>query len=146
MAVSNEEKMLKERIRILLAVKGKTASDLADPADENAKKRYQRQVLGEALVPYSTIFKLLYEFHDISPAWLVMGEGVMKRKDETAPRFYTTNNVHDNHNGGDINIGPEALIDKRISDIQRQLEEVTKERDMLKGLFGSIMNDKPDAK
>ena len=136
MPVSGEQKMLKERIRMALSAKGKTASDLGEGL--NAKKMYQRQILGESLVTYETIYKILYAYHDISPTWLVMGEGPMKRTDESAPRFYTTNNVHDNHNGGDINIGPDVNVDKRILDLQRQLDEVTKDRDLLKNLLAAM--------
>jgi len=102
------------------------------------RARIGRQINGDASIPFSTLHLILYTFPDISADWLVRGEGMMTRFGDAGPRFYTTNNVHDNHNGGDINIGPEATIDKRITDLQRKLDEVTQDRDLLKGLLAAM--------
>ena len=47
--VSNDEKMLKERIRHLLTFKRETIADWAD--NETLRVRYRRQVNGEASIP-----------------------------------------------------------------------------------------------
>ena len=134
--VSDEEKMLKERIRYLLHVKKCPLSRLVDT--ETMRARIGRQINGDASIPFSTLHLILYTFPDVSADWLVRGEGPMTRMGESAPRFYTTNNVHDNHNGGDINIGPEATIDKRINELQHKLDEVTQDRDLLKKLLAAM--------
>ena len=139
MALSNEEIMLKERMRFVLTQKRMTIAKFADN-DETARCRYGHQINGSGTVPYNTIYKMLYMFPDISPTWLILGEGTMKRQDETAPRFYTYHNEKDSFNnvGGDINIGPEVNVDKRILDLQRQLDEVTRDRDLLKNLLAAM--------
>lgn len=136
MALTNEEIMLKERIRFLLHQMKCPIARMSD--NPTLQSRYSRQINGVAQVPFTTIALILDMFPKVSAEWLIRGEGTMTRSGEGAPRFYTTNNVHDNHNGGDINIGPEATIDKRITDLQRQLEEITKDRDLLKGLLAAM--------
>jgi len=136
MAVSNEQKMLKERIRGLLAMRKMTASDLGET--ENKKKIYQRQILGESLVTFDTISKLLYMFHWLSAEWLVRGEGSMDRASEVAPKYYTINHNNNNHDNGIVNIGADMSVTEQVADLRRQLEEVTKDRDLLKGLLEAI--------
>ena len=136
MVVSNEQKMLKERIRGLLAMRKMTASDLGET--ENEKKIYQRQILGESLVTFDTISKLLYMFHWLSAEWLVRGEGGMERASEVAPKYYTINHNNNNHDNGIVNIGADMSVTEQVADLHRQLEEVTKDRDLLKGLLEAI--------
>lgn len=136
MAVSNEQKMLKERIRGLLAMRKMTASDLGET--ENEKKIYQRQILGESLVTFDTISKLLYMFHWLSAEWLVRGEGSMDRASEVAPKYYTINHNNNNHDNGIVNIGADMSVTEQVADLRRQLEEVTKDRDLFKGLLEAI--------
>jgi hypothetical protein len=136
MAVSNEQKMLKERIRGLLAMRKMTASDLGET--ENEKKIYQRQILGESLVTFDTISKLLYMFHWLSAEWLVRGEGSMDRASEVAPKYYTINHNNNNHDNGIVNIGADMSVTEQVADLRRQLEEVTKDRELLKGLLEAI--------
>lgn len=140
MAVSNEQRTLKERIRALLAIKKWSASNLG--LTENEKKIYQRQIYGESLVTYDTIYKLLYMFHDISTDWLVMGEGTMQRASEMSPKYYTINHNNDNHDNGIVNIGADMSVSEQVADLRRQLSEVTKDRDFLKGLLTSMTNKK----
>lgn len=136
MDVSNEQKMLKERIRGLLAMRKMTASDLGET--ENEKKIYQRQILGESLVTFDTISKLLYMFHWLSAEWLARGEGSMDRASEVAPKYYTINHNNNNHDNGIVNIGADMSVTEQVADLRRQLEEVTKDRDLLKGLLEAI--------
>lgn len=136
MDVSNEQKMLKERIRGLLAMRKMTASDLGET--ENEKKIYQRQILGESLVTFDTISKLLYMFHWLSAEWLVRGEGSMDRASEVAPKYYTINHNNNNHDNGIVNIGADMSVTEQVADLRRQLEEATKDRELLKGLLEAI--------
>lgn len=136
MPVSGEQRMLKERIRMALSAKGKTASDLGE--DLNAKKMYQRQILGESLVTYETIYKILYEYHDISPTWLVMGEGPMKRTNEAGPKYYTINHNNNNHDNGIVNIGADVSVNDQVAELRKQLDEVTRDRDLLKNLLAAM--------
>lgn len=128
MAVSNEQKMLKERMRALLSTKRKTASDLGET--DNEKKIYQRQIHQDSLITFDTIYKVLYMFPDIDANWLVLGEGGMTRTEHLAPRVYNQQRteVHD-HATNTNNFGAstiphpvQALLeekDKRIAELEK---------------------------
>lgn len=139
--VSNEEKLLKERIRMLLAKKGITILDLAD-GDEVVAKRYRNQINGDALVPYSTLYKLLYMFHDISADWLVMGEGAISKADCAAPRIYNTKNeVHDSKAGGDILVGATTIpcsVQSIINEKDKRIAELERDKELLSGLLSAF--------
>ena len=139
--VSNEEKLLKERIRMLLAKKGMTILDLAD-GDEVVAKRYRNQINGDALVPYSTLYKLLYMFHDISADWLVMGEGAISKADCAAPRIYNTRNeVHDSKAGGDILVGATTIpcsVQSIIDEKNKRIAELERDKELLSGLLSAF--------
>ena len=137
MAIAEKDVLLKERIKYLLVNKKTTINRIADSDTERI--RLSRQINGDqTLVTFDTIYKILYMFPDISAEWLVRGEGTMTRSGEGAPRFYTTNNVHDNHAGGDINVGPEVHTSKQIKELQHKLDEVTADRDLLKKLLDAM--------
>ena len=139
--VSNDEKLLKERIRMLLAKKGITILDLAD-GDEVVAKRYRNQINGDALVPYSTLYKLLYMFHDISADWLVMGEGAISKADCAAPRIYNTKNeVHDSKAGGDILVGATTIpcsVQSIINEKDKRIAELERDKELLQGLLSAF--------
>jgi hypothetical protein len=142
--VSNEEKLLKERIRMLLAKKGLTILDLAD-GDELVAKRYRNQINGDALVPYSTLYKLLYMFHDISADWLVMGEGAISKADCVAPRVYHHNEVRDSSAGGSIHVGTttipypvQALLDEK----DKRINELEQDKQLLSSILSSMTKPK----
>lgn len=139
--VSNEEKLLKERIRMLLAKKGLTILELAD-GDEVVAKRYRNQINGDALVPYSTLYKLLYMFHDISADWLVMGEGAISKADCAAPRIYNTKNeVHDSKAGGDILVGATTIpcsVQSIINEKDKRIAELERDKELLSGLLSAF--------
>lgn len=139
--VSNEEKLLKERIRMLLAKKGITILDLAD-GDEVVAKRYRNQINGDALVPYSTLYKLLYMFHDISADWLVMGEGAISKADCAAPRIYNTKNeVHDSKAGGDILVGTTTIpcsVQSIINEKDKRIAELERDKELISGLLAAF--------
>ena len=136
--VSNDEKMLKERIRHLLTFKRETIADWAD--NETLRVRYRRQVNGEASVPYSTLVLILERYHDISADWLVMGEGSMHK---TVDRPQIFNQQHyemqnGQNNSGTINFGDtvipyplQALLDEK----DKRIAELEKDKTQLQGLL-----------
>lgn len=147
--VSNEEKMLKERIKHLLVYKKMTISDLT--RDEILYKRLRRQINDEALVPYSTIYMLLYMFPDISADWLVMGEGSMRKADCLAPKVYNHNQVTNSTAGGDINVGvrtvavPQSFDEIQVKDMQstiaaqqQRISELEQDKQLLQGLLSAF--------
>ena len=127
--ITNEEKMLKERLRHLLADKKTSIRTIADTDSERVM--LNRQINGEeTIVPYRTLYKILYMFPDVSADWLLMGEGSMFKADHVAPHIYNTKNeVNGSKAGGDINVGNQtipypvkALLDEkdaRIAELEK---------------------------
>ena len=127
--ITDEEKMLKERLRHLLADRKTSIRTIADTDSERVM--LNRQINGEeTIVPYRTLYKILYMFPDVSADWLIMGEGGMLKAEHTAPRIYNTKNeVNGSKAGGDINVGSttipypvRALIDEkdaRIAELEK---------------------------
>ena len=128
MAVSNEQKMLKERIRAVLGARRKTASDLGET--DNEKKVYQRQILNDSNVTVETLTKILYMFHDVDANWLILGEGSMHKTVDRPQIFnqqrYEMQNGQNNNGtinfGGSIPYPVQALLDekdKRIAELEK---------------------------
>lgn len=138
MALSNEQKLLKERIRFVLAKFGKTATDLGD--SENDKVRARRQVLQDSIVQTDLLQKLLYMFPSISADYLLMGEGGMLKADHTAPHIYTQHNeVKGNSAGGDINVGLDTIVtQKTVDELNAKIVELEKDNQFLKGLLSAF--------
>ena len=123
--VSNEEKLLKDRIRHLLSMKRMPIAKLAPTPTLEA--RYGRQINGEASVPFSTLQMLLLTFHDIDANWLIMGEGYMQKRENIAPKVYKQHNeVHNNSAGGDINVGPDTIVTSKTVE---RLEAIVAEKE-----------------
>ena len=137
--VSNEEKLLKERILNLLSVKKQRISSIAD--SESDRVMLSRQIKGEnTIVPFRTLFRLLYIFPDISADWLVMGEGSMYKSDHIAPHVYTQHNdVKGNSAGGDINVGPDTIVTKKtVEALQSRVAELEQDKKNMQMLIDSM--------
>ena len=138
MAVSNEQKMLKERIRAVLGARRKTASDLGET--DNEKKVYQRQILHDSNVTVETITKILYMFHDVDANWLILGEGLM-HKTMDRPQIFNQQHYemqNGQNNNGTINFGDtvipypvQALLDEK----DKRIAELEKDKTQLQGLL-----------
>lgn len=136
--LTNEENLLKDRIRHLLRVKKCPIARLGD--NDTLRARYGRQINGDAQVPFTTIRLILYMFPDISADWLVMGEGHMLKAEHYAPHVYTQHNeVRGNNAGGDINVGPDTIVTKKtVDELQAQIDELKKDKAMLAGIVESL--------
>ena len=127
--ITDEEKMLKERLRHLLADRKTSIRTIADTDSERVM--LNRQINGEeTIVPYRTLYKILYMFPDVSADWLIMGEGGMLKAEHVAPHIHNIKNeVNGSKAGGDINVGNStipypvrALLDEkdaRIAELER---------------------------
>ena len=143
--ISNEEKMLKDRIRHLLNVKGAKITHLAEQKSE-------RVMLGrqfadnDTIVPYRTLYKLLYMFDDISADWLLMGEGSMYKADCLAPRVYNTKNeVRDSKAGGDILVGTTTIpcsVESILNEKDRTIEDLRKDKAILQEVISKFISNK----
>ena len=137
--VTEEEKLLKQRIRHLLDEKKTSIRTIADT--ESERVMLGRQINGEETkVPYITIWKILNAVPHISAEWLVMGTGSMYSADHTAPRIYTQHNeVKGNNAGGDINVGPDTIVTKKTVDaLQARVEELERDKKYLQLVIDSM--------
>ena len=135
--LTNEENLLKDRIRHLLRVKKCPIARLGD--NDTLRARYGRQINGDAQVPFTTIRLILYMFQDISADWLVMGEGHMLKAEHYAPHVYTQHNeVKGNSAGGDINVGPDTIVTKKtVDELEAKVSELERDKEFLKSLLAA---------
>lgn len=126
--ISNDEKMLKERLRFIFGVKKIKIADLTETKSEAVMLSRQ---LGEndATVPYRTLHKVLYSYPDVDANWLMLGEGSWQKTVDRPQIFNTKNEVNGSKAGGDINVGTQtipypvkALLDEkdaRIAELEK---------------------------
>lgn len=143
--VSNEEKLLKERIRNLLSMKGSNIAKISN--SESDRVMLGRQINGDnTVVPFSTLYRLLYMFHDVDANWLILGEGSMVRAEHVAPRVYTqNNNVHDNAANGDINVGSSVQTAPSLQQVEamrQRIAELEHDKAFLEGMVTALAADK----
>ena len=135
--VSNDEILLKERIRFVLTHYKETVADW--DSNETKQVRYRRQVNQDAAVPYSTMLYVLNRYPAIDANWLIAGEGSMFKADHVAPKIYNTKNeVNGSKAGGSINVGTatipypvQALLDEK----DKRIAELEKDKAQLQGLL-----------
>lgn len=149
--VTNDEILLKDRIRHLLNLKKVNFGMLAD-GNETLRARYGRQVNNaDTSVPYTTIHLLLSMFPDISADWLIMGEGSMRKADCLAPNVYKNHQVTNSTAGGDINMGvrtvavPQTSDEIQVKDMQstiaaqqKRISELEQDKQLLQGLLSAF--------
>ena len=137
--VTDEQKMLKLRIRHLLDTMKTSIRTLADT--ESERVMLGRQINGEdTIVSFQTIYKLLNMFPSVSADWLVMGEGGMYKADHVAPHIYTQHNeVKGNSAGGDINVGPDTIVTKKtVERLETRVAELEQDKKNMQTLIDSL--------
>ena len=137
--VTDEQKMLKLRIRHLLDTMKTSIRTLADT--ESERVMLGRQINGEdTIVSYQTIHKLLDMFPSVSADWLVMGEGGMYKADHVAPHIYTQHNeVKGNSAGGDINVGPDTIEKKKtVERLETRVAELEQDKKNMQTLIDAL--------
>ena len=130
--------MLKERIRHLLTSKRASVASLAD--NENERVRLRHQINDDALVQYSTLYKLLYMFHDIDANWLILGEGQMT-KNSARPNIINHNEVNGSKAGGSINVGTSVIpvpVQMLLDEKDKRIEELEKNNATLRMVLDSF--------
>ena len=134
--VSNEEKMLKERIRHMLTNKRMTIAKLSD--NDTMRVRLGRQINGpDTSVPFSTLYMLLYMFPDIDANWLILGEGQMQ-KTVDRPQIFNHNEVNQSSAGGSINVGTSSIpvpVQMLLEEKDKRIAELEKDKTQLQGLL-----------
>ena len=129
--VSNEEKMLKERLRFVFSQYNIKLKDIAPTKSLQAMLARQ---IGEndTTVPFRTLYSVLYAHPDIDANWLMLGEGSWQ-KTKDCPKIYNQQHYEMQQNGennnGNINVGDAAISfpvqslldekDKRIAELEK---------------------------
>ena len=137
--VTDEQKMLKLRIRHLLDTMKTSIRTLADT--ESERVMLGRQINGEdTIVSYQTIHKLLDMFPTVDANWLVMGEGWMYKSEHIAPHIYTQHNeVKGNSAGGDINVGPDTIVTKKtVERLETRVAELEQDKKNMQTLIEAL--------
>ena len=127
--ISNDEKMLKERLRFIFSVKKIKIADITETKSEAVMLSRQ---LGEndATVPFRTLHKVLYAYPDVDANWLILGEGTWQKTTDHPQIFNQQHYEMQNgdNNSGTINFGEtipypvKALLDekdKRIAELEK---------------------------
>ena len=129
--ISNDEKMLKERLRFIFGVKKIKIADITETKSEAVMLSRQ---LGEndATVPFRTLHKVLYAYPDVDANWLILGEGTWQKTTEH-PQIFNQQHYEMQQNGdnnkGNINVGSSSISlpvqklldekDTRIAELER---------------------------
>lgn len=127
--ISNLEKELKERLRILQKLKDIKFSDLSDSKSEQVMMGRQFKE-NDTTVSCKTLQKVLYAYHDVSAEWLMLGYGSWQRTTDRPQIFNQQHYEMQNgdNNNGTINFGEtipypvKALLDekdKRIAELEK---------------------------
>ena len=152
--ISNDQKLLKERIQALLRHKRYSLLSISD--NDSERIRLGRQINGSSIVSIETVQKLLLLFHDIDANWLLMGEGFMTRADNVGSRIYHTENHNQvAENGtqfGPINIGRDATqvikgrdelnYEQTIAQLQKRVRELEEDKAIAQNALKAILNSK----
>lgn len=139
--VTNDEKLLKERLQFLLRDRGIKVSSLADT--ESERVMIGRQInRSDTIVSYRTIVKFLNQLPDVDANWLVMGEGSMLKADHVAPHIHNVKNeVHDSNAGGSINVGTQTIpypVQALLDEKDKRIAELEKINNMLQNVVAAM--------
>ena len=136
MALTNEEILLKERIRHMLHNRGVTIASISDTPTLQA--RYGRQINGEAQVPFTTLHMLLDMFPDVDANWLILGEGQMQKTADRPHIHNTKNEVNASSAGGSIYVGTSTIpypVQALLDEKDKRIAELEKDKTQLQGLL-----------
>lgn len=129
--VSNEEKMLKERLRFVFSQYNIKLKDIAPT--KSLQVMLARQIgENDTTVPFRTLYSVLYAHPDIDANWLMLGEGSWQ-KTKDCPKIFNQQHYEMQQNGennsGNINVGDAAISlpiqslldekDKRIAELEK---------------------------
>lgn len=140
--ISNEEKLLKERIRHLLSFKKVSVTSITDSDSERVM--LGRQIKGEnTAVSFRTIHKLLYMFHDIDANWLVLGEGQMQ-KTADRPQIFNQQQYQmqtGENNSGVINFSENSVpvpVQMLLEEKDKRIAELEENNKILRTVLDSL--------
>lgn len=145
--ISNEEKMLKERLRHVFIHFDIKIADIAPTKSLQVMLGKQLRD-NDTTVPYRTLYAVLYAYPAIDANWLLLGEGTMLKVGNLAvPHIHNniTNAVNNSEAAGDINVGSNALpssIQALIDEKDARIAELQRDKQSLRDVI-SLLTPKP---
>lgn len=138
MAMSNEEKLLKDRIVHMLSYKRKSITKISE-GNESLRVKLGRQLNPEkdTTVSFDTLYTLLYMFPDIDANWLILGEGQMTKSTDR-PNIINHNEVNGSTAGGSINVGNSNIpvpVQALLEEKDKRIAELEKDKTQLQGIL-----------
>lgn len=138
MAMSNEEKLLKDRIVHMLSYKRKSITKISE-GNESLRVKLGRQLNPEkdTTVSFDTLYTLLYMFPDIDANWLILGEGPMTKATDR-PNIINHNEVNGSTAGGSINVGNSNIpvpVQALLEEKDKRIAELEKDKTQLQGIL-----------
>ena len=138
MAMSNEEKLLKDRIVHMLSYKRKSITKISE-GNESLRVKLGRQLNPEkdTTVSFDTLYTLLYMFPDIDANWLILGEGPMTKSTDR-PNIINHNEVNGSTAGGSINVGNSNIpvpVQALLEEKDKRIAELEKDKTQLQGIL-----------
>ena len=131
--LANEQILLKERIRHLLHIKKCTISSLSE--NETERVRISRQINGDANVTIDTIRLILFSFPNVSADWLILGDSKTDRSNKSAPPMPSNKSYSSFIPSIDDAI---AQRDVLINTLRAQIDQLTRDKELLHGLLESL--------
>ena len=138
MAMSNEEKLLKDRIIHMLSYKRKSITKISE-GNESLRVKLGRQLNPDkdTTVSFDTLYTLLYMFPDIDANWLILGEGPMTKATDR-PNIINHNEVNGSTAGGSINVGNSNIpvpVQALLEEKDKRIAELEKDKTQLQGIL-----------
>lgn len=138
MAMSNEEKLLKDRIVHMLSYKRKSITKISE-GNESLRVKLGRQLNPDkdTTVSFDTLYTLLYMFPDIDANWLILGEGPMTKATDR-PNIINHNEVNGSTAGGSINVGNSNIpvpVQALLEEKDKRIAELEKDKTQLQGIL-----------
>ena len=137
MALSKEELAAKERMQTILRTRNISLADFADH-NETDRVRYTHHISGTGKVPFDTLYKFLYENHDVSAEWIILGEGPMIRPTAHPQIFNQQRYEMSQNNNGTINFGDTTIpypVRALLEEKDKRIAELEKDKAQLQGLL-----------
>lgn len=109
---NKDDEAIRERIRRVIIAHKSSVLFLADGKKGSALAgRLNNQINGETTVSAETVMIVLRKFSDVSPDWLLLDIGEMRREDNKPQPVAEYKNIHaGHHNNNNIGSGTQTII------------------------------------
>lgn len=108
---SKDDEIIRDRIRRVIVAHKSSVLFLADGKKGSALAgRLNNQINGDTTVSAETVMIVLRKFDDVSPDWLLLGVGEMRREDNKPQPMAEYKNIHaGHHNNNNIGSGTQTI-------------------------------------